>query len=152
MKRKSIEVKTQVAIKNLHIGDVCSSYVSLEFQSIGSAFGIIFNDYIKELKLPDGHNYQNYLLNDSYYQGYYSLSLGTNSEKWFATVNERKNKDEVIKLCNIFTNKLLHLFEGSLMEQDKTRVSFQLKVLSFIQSNGIKELVLNINDDLKHDS
>ena len=37
-------------------------------------------------------------------------------------------------------------------EQDKTRVSLQLKVLSFIQSNGINELVLNINADLKHDS
>ena len=38
------------------------------------------------------------------------------------------------------------------MESNKSRVSYQLTLLKFMQSNGVKELVLNINDDLKHDS
>lgn len=102
------------------------------------------------MKLPDGHNYQTYLLNDIYYQGYYSLSLNTESEQWFLNVKEERNKTEVIKLCNLFSLNLFHLFEDSLMESNKSCILLQLKVLRFLQSNGMRELVLNIYDELKY--
>ena len=81
MKRKCIINTTDNALKKLQVISTISQHVAPEFKSIGSAFGTIFTSYIKKLKLPDVHNYQTYLLNDSYYQGYYSLSLNTDSEK-----------------------------------------------------------------------
>ena len=38
------------------------------------------------------------------------------------------------------------------MEVDKSRVSYQLTLLNFIQQDGMKELITDINDDIKHDS
>ena len=152
MKRKRIEIITDVAIGKLQVEGSCSSYVFSDYQSFGSAFGNIFNGYIRTLMLPDGQNYQTYILNDIYYQGCYSLSLGTMSEQWFTNMKEQNNKKEVIKLCNVFTKKLFQLFEKSLMEVDKSRVSYQLTLLNFIQQDGMKELLTDINDDIKHDS
>ena len=152
MKRKRIEIITDVTIGKLQVEGSCSSYVCSDYQSFGSAFGNIFNGYIKSLMLPDGQNYQTYILNDIYYQGYYSLSLGTMSEQWSANMKEQNNKEVVIKLCNVFTTKLFQLFEKSLMEVDKSRVSYQLTLLNFMQQDGMKELLTDINDDIKHDS
>ena len=73
------------------------------------------------------------------------------SEQWFANMKEQNNKEEVINLCNVFTKKLFQLFEKPLMEVDKSRVSYQLTLLNFIQ-DGMKELLTDINDDIKHDS
>ena len=103
------------------------------------------------MKLPDGHNYQTYLLNGEYYQGYQSLSLNAECEQWFTNVKEERKKTDIIKLCNLFSIKLFHLFEISLMESKKSHVSYQLTILKIMQSNDMREFLLNINDDLKHD-
>ena len=151
MKRKCIINTTDTAIKKLQVISTTTQHVAPEFKSIGSAFGNIFTAHIRKLKVPDGHNYQNYLLSDTYFQGYYSLSLNTNSEQWFSNFKEERNKLEINKMCSLFSIKLFHLFEESLMEHNKTRISYQLKVLNFFQNDGVKQLVSDINGELNND-
>ena len=117
------------------------SIVSADFVSVGSAFGTIFLDDIVALSLPDGLSYQTYCLNDTLFQGYYSLSLDNVSEKWFNNFTSAKFEYEIDMLCKSFAKELFHLFEHSLMEQNKTRVSFQLNILEFLQGNVIANMV-----------
>ena len=70
------------------------SIVSADFVSVGSAFGTIFLDDIVALSLPDGLNYQTYCLNDTFFQGYYSLSLN-NVGGWLVR-KDMMNSGEII--------------------------------------------------------
>ena len=117
------------------------SIVSSNFASIGSAFGTIFIDEIIALSLPDGMNYQTYCLSDTFFQGYYSLSLNDTTQNWFTSFKDEVNKEEIVVLCKILSKELFHLFERSLMEHNKNRVSFQLNILQFLQKNGIERVL-----------
>ena len=65
-------------------------------------------------------------MTDTFFQGYYSLSLNNISENWFNNFKSETNKEEVVLLCKLLSNELFHLFEQSLMEQNKTRVSTEM--------------------------
>ena len=69
------------------------------------------------------------------------MSLNDTTQNWFTNFNNEINKNEIVMLCKILSRELFHLFEDSLMEQNKHRVSFQLKILQFLQNDGI-EMVL----------
>jgi len=88
-------------------------------------------------------NYQTYCLSDTFFQGYYPLSLNDTTQNWFSSFKEEIHKEEIVELCKILSKELFHLFEHSLMEHNKTRVSFQLNILQFLQNNGIEKVVKN---------
>ena len=151
MKKKTISNSIKSALVLLGVEEVYVSKVALEFVSVGSAFGNIFTNEIKDLELPEGLDYQTYCLSDLFFQGYYSLSLNTLSERWFTSFIDKINREHVNSLCAAFSNQLFNLLEESLMEGNKKKQSFQLQILSFIQSNGISKLCDDMPTNLKQD-
>ena len=141
MKQSSIKLKAEIALKLLSTGIPLLNKVALDFVSIGSAFGNIFTTEINNLTLPQDHTYQTYCLTDIFFQGYYSLALNTSSEVWFTSFKDAANQSDVTKLCSLLVTKLFHLFEESLMDRTITQGSFQLKISSYIQQNGVSKMV-----------
>ena len=80
-------------MKLLSTGIPLLNKVALDFISIGSEFGNIFNTEINNLTLPQDHTYQTYCLNDTYFKGYYSLALNKSAEVWVTSF-----KDALIKV------------------------------------------------------
>lgn len=123
MKQSYLKLKVDIALKVLSTDIPLLNNVAIDFISIGSAFGKIFTTEINNFTLPQCHIYQSYCLNDSYFQGYYSLALHTSSEMRFTSFKDSENKQNVTKLCTVLSIQLFHLFEESLMEV-KTQGSF----------------------------
>ena len=67
--------------------------------------------------------------------------MNDTTQNWFTSFKEEINKAEIVDLCKILSKELFHLFEHSLMEQNKNRVSFQLNILQFLQKNEIERVV-----------
>jgi len=138
-----------IALNSLNPDSQQGTIVSSDFVSVGSAFGTIFLEEIVALSLPEGMNYQTYCLTDTFFQGYYSLSLNNPSEIWFNDFKSEIHKEEVVILCKLLSNELFRLFEESLMEQNKTRVSFQLNILEYLQGDGIDNVLKNASPTFK---
>ena len=51
--------------------------------------------------------------------------------------------------CRIMSGKLFHLFEDSLLQLDKSRVSFQLNILNFVQSKDFEAILETVSTCLK---
>ena len=151
-KRKQIKDLIDTALTSLTPNCIKGTVVSSNFISVGSAFGTLFLDDILALSLPDDLNYQSYCMTDTFFQGYHSLSLNSRSETWFNNFAKESYTSEVDTMCKLFSTKLFHLFEQSLMQHNKTRVSFQLNILEFLQNNGIETLVNNLAPTLKDNS
>ena len=144
---------------NLLLGEVLGSLpgyntsttiLSSEFKSIGSAFGFLFKEDLLLLTLPNGQNYQRYCISNPFFQGYYSLVLDTKYEQWFVEFTSVQSMNNINVLCRVITVKLFHLFEDSLLQLEKSRVSFQLNILIFVQSKDIKTILGNISPGFGH--
>ena len=103
LKRANIKEIIDIALDSSSVDSSNGSTVASSFFSIGSALGTIFINEIIALSLPDGLNYQTYCLSDTFFLGYYSLSLNDTTQNWFISFKEEVNKNEIVELCKILS-------------------------------------------------